>query len=249
MSDDDIRRVAKILLDARNVVALTGAGISADSGIPTFRGSDGLWRRFKPEQLATPVAFQKNPKLVWEWYSWRISMVLRAEPNPAHLALKKLEDMGKLSVVITQNVDDLHERAGTRNIIKLHGDILTARCTVCGRKVRFSAPPEDIPPKCNVCGGLMRPDVVWFGEPLPSDALERAFSVSASADAMIVIGTSGVVYPAGALPFVTRSYGGIVIEINIDKSAITSVASVFLRNRASVVLPHVVSVLEGYYDV
>lgn len=239
-----IQAAAEIIVKSQKIVALTGAGISADSGIPTFRGKNGLWKKFRPEDLATPSAFQKDPKLVWEWYSWRISMILKAKPNLAHIALAKLEKIGKLDAVITQNVDDLHERAGTKNIIKLHGDILTARCISCNKKIRLTEPPKDVPPRCSICKNLLRPDVVWFGEPLPSEAINRAFSISANADVMIVIGTSGIVYPAGALPYITKNSGGKIIEINICESAVTPMADIFIKDKASVILPQIVDVLE-----
>jgi len=240
---ETLEDVVEAILKSRYLISLTGAGISAESGIPTFRGRDGLWRKYRPEDLASPEAFRNNPKLIWEWYSWRISMIINASPNPAHVSLARLEDMGILKALITQNVDNLHERAGSKNIIKLHGDILTARCISCGYKKRLDAPPEELPPKCPSCGELLRPDVVWFGEPLPTEALGAAIIHTHRADAILVIGTSGVVYPAGAIPYTVRENGGVVIEINIGESAITPIADYFVRGKAGEVLPKILDLI------
>ncbi len=223
------------------LVVLTGAGISADSGIPTFRGPDGLWRRYKPEELATPEAFKRNPRLVWEWYRWRIEMVLRAKPNPGHYALAELERMGLLRCVITQNVDGLHQRAGSRCVVELHGNILRARCTRCGYRVEWSEAPRDIPPRCPRCGSLLRPDVVWFGEPIPEEAWREALRYTMEARVFMVVGTSGVVYPAALLPRLARERGVPIIEVNVQPSALTEeVTDIFLEGRASTVLPRLV---------
>ncbi len=190
----------------RRVVAFTGAGVSAESGIPTFRGAGGLWRSFRAEDLATPEAFARDPKLVWEWYEWRRDLVRSAEPNAAHRAIARLDG----AVVVTQNVDALHEQAGSSDVIELHGNIFRVRCTreakTLARRDAFSS----LPPRCE-CGALLRPDIVWFGEMLPAGALERAASEIASADLLLVIGTSGVVYPAAGLVELTR---GLSIEVN-----------------------------------
>ncbi len=226
------------------LVVLTGAGISADSGIPTFRGPDGLWRRYRPEELATPEAFERNPRLVWEWYKWRIEMVLRAKPNPGHYALAELERMGLLSCIITQNVDGLHQRAGSRCVVELHGNILRARCTRCGYRVEWREPPRDIPPRCPRCSSLLRPDVVWFGEPIPEEAWSNALRYTMEARVFMVVGTSGVVYPAALLPRLARERGAPVIEVNVQPSALTEeVTDIFLEGRASVVLPRLVELV------
>jgi len=241
---EEIVEAAKLIASTRPWIALTGAGISADSGIPTFRGPNGLWRRYRPEDLATPEAFQRDPHLVWEWYRWRMEIVFRAKPNPAHTALKRLEDLGVLVCVITQNVDGLHQLAGTRCVIELHGSIRRVRCTSCSYRAEVSEPPTEIPPRCPECGSLLRPDVVWFGEPIPSEALSRALELCERAAGIIVVGTSGVVMPAGMLPHIVKSRGGYVVEINIEPSAITSIADVFVRGRASEVLPQIVALVE-----
>ena len=195
----------------RRIVVLTGAGVSAESGIPTFRGEGGLWRNYRAEDLATPVAFARNPLLVWEWYEWRRSLVRDARPNAAHLAIARLAD----GLVVTQNVDGLHERAGSRNLIELHGNLFRVRCvregTVHDAGDRF----DELPPKC-ACGALLRPDVVWFGEMLPEGAFERAADEVRRAELLLVIGTSSVVYPAAGLVGLHR---GISIEINPQPSA------------------------------
>ncbi len=212
------------------LIALTGAGISADSGIPTFRGKDGLWNKFRPEELATPQAFSRNPELVWEWYAWRIKKVFDAEPNPAHRALAVMEEKGLLKGIVTQNVDNLHERAGSRNIIHLHGRIDEMRCIQCGNVVRLIKPPENIPPHCT-CGGMMRPNVVWFGEALPEKELEKAIDLCSNNN-VIVIGTSAVVQPAASLPFYAKRNGFMVIEINPEETPLTQIADLSIRERA-----------------
>ncbi|CAB50112.1 NAD-dependent protein deacetylase [Pyrococcus abyssi] len=241
-----IVEVARVLASSKNAIAFTGAGISAESGVPTFRGKDGLWNKYRPEELATPEAFARNPKLVWEFYKWRINKILKAKPNPAHYALVELEDMGILRAVITQNVDDLHREAGTRNLIELHGNIFRVKCTKCNFKEYLKESQrleevlkEDLP-KCPRCGSLLRPDVVWFGEPLPREELDRAFKLAEKADAVLVVGTSGLVYPAAYIPYIVKESGGTVIEVNVEESAITPIADFFLRGRAGEVLPRVV---------
>ncbi|NJE04636.1 NAD-dependent deacylase [Thermococcus sp. M36] len=231
-----IEEAAKLLARSRFAIAFTGAGISAESGVPTFRGFNGLWKKHRPEELATPEAFKRDPYLVWEFYKWRIDLIRKAKPNKAHRALTELEEMGILKAVITQNVDDLHREAGTRNPIELHGNIFRVRCTSCdyredlketGRLDEFLA-QKDLP-RCPRCGSLLRPDVVWFGEPLPRKAIEEAFRLAERADLVLVIGTSGVVYPAAYIPQIVKETGGKVIEINPDESGITPIADVFLR--------------------
>jgi len=215
------------------IVVLTGAGISAESGIPTFRGKDGLWNRYNPMDLATPEAFQRDPKLVWEWYNWRRQLIAKAEPNRAHRILAELERSRDLHV-ITQNVDGLHQRAGSERVTELHGSVWTVRCLECGASYRDERVPlPDIPPRCKECGGLLRPGVVWFGEALPKDALDTAYALSASADVFLVVGTSAQVYPAAELPFVAKSRGARLIEINPEETPVTPHADVSVREKAS----------------
>ncbi len=225
-----------------DLVALTGAGVSADSGIPTFRDKDGLWNRYRPEELATPQAFARNPELVWEWYAWRMRLIFDAEPNLAHKALALMEKVGLLKAVVTQNVDNLHERAGSRNVIHLHGRIDEMRCVECGNTVCLNEPPESIPPYCE-CGGMMRPNVVWFGESLPEKELNLAMELCRSSN-VIVIGTSAAVQPAASLPYHAKRNGHFVIEINPDVTPLTDLADVSIRERAGKVFEMIYAILK-----
>ncbi|MEB3816431.1 MAG: NAD-dependent deacylase [Desulfurococcales archaeon] len=227
--------VIELLKKSRYAIAFTGAGISADSGVPTFRGPNGLWRRYKPEELASPWGFQRNPRLVWEWYAWRMRIIARARPNPAHYALAALESMGVLKAVITQNVDGLHQRAGSKRVIELHGNIWRARCTRCGHKWLLKEPPseDELPLRCPRCGALARPDVVWFGEPLPERALREAFEEAEKADLVLVIGTSGVVEPAGSIPVYAKRSGAKLVNINPEPNRYDDIADLNVRERAA----------------
>jgi NAD-dependent deacetylase len=225
------------LREAESVAALTGAGISAESGIPTFRGAGGLWKDYKPEDLATPEAFARDPLLVWEWYDWRRAIIAKAEPNQAHRALAKLEGAKPGFTLITQNVDGLHDRAGSRKILKLHGDIWRLRCTKCGANWPDRRTPlPKIPPHC-ACGGMARPGVVWFGEPLPEGMMQEAEHAAASAQVFLVIGTSAVVYPAAGLVPYARQAGARVIEINTEPTAFSKMVDCALEGPAGELLP------------
>ena len=218
----------------RRVVVMTGAGVSADSGIPTFRGPGGLWRNFRPEELATPEAFQRDPALVWEWYEWRRGLIREAQPNAAHEAIARLPD----ALVVTQNVDGLHARAGSHDVIELHGNVFRVRCVREGNpRMHVDAFP-DLPPRC-ACGALLRPDVVWFGEALPEDAMPRAYAALQTADLLLVIGTSGVVYPAAGL---ARAYEGVSIEVNPDTS-LGSTCTYLIPARAAEATPQIVAAI------
>lgn len=241
---ETLRALREALQRAKNVAALTGAGISAESGIPTFRGSGGLWRNYHPHELATPEAFARDPRLVWEWYDWRRGLIARAQPNPGHLALAELERRGASGhgsfTLVTQNVDGLHERAGSRNIAKLHGDIWRVRCVDCGREERNEhVPLVSLPPRC-ACGGLLRPGVVWFGEMLPQDEWRRAFQASRSAEIFLVVGTSAVVYPAAGLIEVARSSGSRVAILNAEPTPIDAGAEWILQGQAGEILPRLI---------
>jgi NAD-dependent deacetylase len=228
------------IAQARAIAVLTGAGISAESGLPTFRGPGGLWRNFRPEQLATPEAFHRDPQLVWEWYDWRRSIHAKCEPNAGHRALAELEQRASEFLLITQNVDSLHERAGSRRIVHLHGSLWRVRCLVCGGEGDNTQVPLDpLPPRC-ACGGMLRPDVVWFGEPLPQASRERALQAAYSADVFLVAGTSSVVYPAAALPHVAKQHGARVIEVNLETTELSAVADITLRGTAGEILPGLV---------
>jgi NAD-dependent deacetylase len=225
------------LADASAVAILTGAGISAESGVPTFRGDGGLWREYKAEDLATPEAFARDPKLVWEWYDWRRGIIAKAVPNPAHEALVKLEIRIPRFTLITQNVDGLHDLAGNGKILKLHGDIWRMRCTECGANFpNRRTPLPKVPPHC-ACGGMARPGVVWFGEALPDGILKEAEHAVANAQVFLVVGTSAVVYPAaGLIPYAKQS-GAKVIEINPEPTAATSIVDCALQGPAGEILP------------
>ncbi|SRR5712691_5906133 len=219
----------------KRIVVLTGAGVSADSGIPTFRGEGGLWRNYRPEDLATPEAFARNPLLVWEWYEWRRSIVRNAEPNAAHRAIASLRD----ALVVTQNVDGLHSRTGSRNIIELHGNVFRARCVRDQtRRDAFEA-FDELPPHCS-CGALLRPDVVWFGEMLPEGAFERAGRAVHEADLLLVIGTSGVVFPAAGL---VSLHDGLSVEINPKLSAVSSACTFAIAATAAEATPAIVEAI------
>ena len=225
------------LRDAERVVALTGSGISAESGVPTFREAQtGLWERYDPQELATPEAFERDPRLVWEWYEWRRRLVTEAVPNPGHLALAELERRVPSFTLVTQNVDGLHGRAGSRYAIELHGNILRTRCSVEGIVME----PEEtgaVPSLCPNCGAPLRPDVVWFGEMLPPQALEEASEAARGCDLFLSIGTSSLVYPAAALPYEALENGAIVVEVNPGETPLTGRADHVLRGRAGEILP------------
>ena len=226
------------LRDARLIAVLTGAGISAESGIATFRDAqDGLWARFDPRELATPEAFARNPKRVWDWYAWRRERVAAARPNPGHYALAELEGRASEFALITQNVDGLHQRAGSRNVIELHGNIARVKCSREGTCVeRWETRGEEVP-RCPSCGALLRPDVVWFEELLPADALAKAEEVARRCDVLLVVGTSAEVYPAAALPSAASAAGAIVVEVNPNSTPLSHSADYLFCGAAGVVLP------------
>ncbi len=222
---------------ARSVAVLTGAGISAESNIPTFRGAAGLWRQFRPEDLATPQAFARDPRLVWEWYDWRRGLIAKAEPNAGHRALVELENSKPAFTLITQNVDGLHDRAGTRRVLKVHGDIWTLRCTRCPHVWTDTRTPlPELPPHCE-CGALARPGVVWFGEALPAEVWLEAEQAAASAEVFLVVGTSAVVYPAAGLVLTAKQAGARVIEINPERTPFSDDVHCSLEARAGDALP------------
>ncbi len=238
----EIAAAKRAIQQARRVSVLTGAGISAESGVPTFRSAGGLWRGFRPEQLATADGFFSDPKAVWEWYDWRRSLIAATKPNAAHLALTQLQDrLGKGLALITQNVDGLHERAMTRNVLRLHGSIWRIRCIDCQVESQDNRPTiPDLPPRCPHCGGLMRPAVVWFGENLPGAVWKQAEAAATQAEVFLVVGTSAVVYPAASLiPLASRSRA-IVIEINIEETAASHDVQIALRGPAAEFLPHLI---------
>ena len=226
------------LSGAKSICVLTGAGVSQESGVPTFRGAGGLWKKYRAEDLATPEAFGRNPLLVWEWYAWRRELIHRAQPNAAHFALARLEAEfapagGGNFTLLTQNVDGLHERAGSRNVVRLHGDIWQLRCPACGAERQdYAVPLEPFPPRCD-CSSLMRPGVVWFGEPLPPQAWEKAAVAAGSAELFLVIGTSALVHPAASLPLLGKRNGARLIEINPDPTPLSTLADLVIRGKAA----------------
>jgi len=237
VTDDLVARVAEAISRASRVTVLTGAGVSAASGIPTFRGADGMWKKFRAETLATAEAFKHDPTLVWEWYDWRRCLISNAEPNAGHRALAELERRKPAFTLVTQNVDGLHDRAGSRSLVKLHGDIWCVRCTACGREQKDDrAPLAVLPPQCD-CGGLLRPAVVWFGEPLPAETWREAEQAASDAELFLVIGTSAEVYPAAALPYAAKAAGAVVVEINPQPTPLTTAADVTIRATAGLAVP------------
>lgn len=225
--------LAELLTRDRRCVVLTGSGVSAESGIPTFRGEGGLWKQYRPEELATANAFKRDPALVWEWYNWRRDIIGKAEPNGAHLVIASMEQYFADFMLITQNVDGLHQRAGSRNILELHGSIWKNKCHECGRQ--FGEIESAEPLQCE-CGGFIRPDVVWFGESLNREVLSAAFQKASGADICFIIGTSGIVQPAASIPLIAKENGSYLVEVNLERTPISSIADFFIEGKASGVM-------------
>ena len=241
MTDAGLARLQKKLQQGQQVVALTGAGISAASGAPTFRGQDGLWRQYRAVDLATPQAFQRDPQKVWEFYHWRRRLLQPLQPNPAHLALAELEARLPRFTLITQNIDGLHALAGSARLIELHGNIWHLRCTGCHRvheDRRLDLAPL---PTCEVCGALLRPHVVWFGEPLDPQVLEAAVTAVRSGEIMLVIGTSGLVQPAASLGSLAKQQGAWVAEINLETTPQSDLYDLSLQGRAEELVPQLLA--------
>ncbi|MGY5852855.1 MAG: NAD-dependent deacylase [Candidatus Thorarchaeota archaeon] len=230
------KKAAESIASSNHLIALTGAGISRESNVPTFRGTDGLWRNYDAMQLATPSAFSKDPKLVWEWYTWRQGLISECSPNPAHLTLSKWEEEGLLKSLITQNVDGLHYRSGSRNVLEVHGDLWALKCTSCSHTGRLDEPAEGIP-ECPDCKGNLRPDVVWFGETLDTYVLKSVSEQLKLADVCIVIGTSSLVQPAASFPLVVKQNEGVLIEVNVEETPLTGYVDYHLRGKAGEILP------------
>lgn len=237
--------LVKLLLEAKKIAVLTGSGISAESGIPTFRGKDGLWKNFRAQELATPAAFSQNPKLVWEWYDWRRGIIADKKPNQGHKILVEWEKYFSSFFVISQNIDGLHQKAGTQNILELHGNIWKTRCTEEGTIQEIHETPlKVIPLVCTNCGALLRPHVVWFGESLDGDILQKAFSLSSECDLLFVIGTSAEVHPAASLPLKAAESGAKVVEINPNITPLSSFADFSFRGKAGEIMPKISSALK-----
>ena len=237
--------VRQWLRDASSITVLTGAGVSAESGVPTFRGgtlgNQGLWQQYRAEDLATPSAFARDPKLVWEWYDWRRSLIAQAKPNPGHYALASAESSARKFTLVTQNVDGLHELAGSRNVLRLHGSIWMLRCVECRREREDRRTPlPEIPPRCE-CGGMLRPGVVWFGEALPQRIWQEAEKAAREADLFLLIGTSAMVYPAAGLATMAKSAGARVVEINIAETGLSDSIDEFLQGSSGELLPQLIA--------
>jgi NAD-dependent deacetylase len=237
-----IQRAAKDILHSKKTVALTGAGISVESGIPAFRGSQGLWEKYDPDEYAHIDAFHSNPDRVWLMLKEMFSFIMTAKPNPAHVGLAELERMGLLSSIITQNVDGLHQAAGNRNVIEFHGTHRTLSCLKCSTKIEGSSLTlEDLPPHCSHCSSLLKPDVVFFGEPIPWEAQIRSLKETESCSAMLVIGTSAVIYPAASIPITAKERGAIIIEINQEPSPLTNqISNYLISGSAGEIVPAIV---------
>jgi NAD-dependent deacetylase len=234
--------IADHLRSAKKIVFVTGAGISQESGIPTFRGKEGLWRNYDPMKLATIDAFYDNPKLVWEWYNERRRNIFAAEPNLGHKAIAELEEFVKV-VVLTQNIDGLHQKGGSSSVLELHGSIIKIKCTVCDFKDEIFIEFSNLPPLCK-CGNILRPDVVWFGEGLPQDVWQEAIIHANSCDVMVIAGTSLVVSPANTLPIYAKQNNAMLIEINPDETIMTSDMDSSIRSTSAVALPELVSIFK-----
>jgi NAD-dependent deacetylase len=224
------------LRDAKRVTVLTGAGVSAESGIPTFRGAGGVWEKYDFQKLATPWGFREDPALVWEWYQLRQIEMKKASPNPAHVVIAAMAKYYPAFRVLTQNIDGMHQRAGSEDVVELHGSIWRMRCERDGTTVTLDSPVADIPPLCQ-CGSIMRPDVVWFGEPLKPEVLAEASQAAAESDLMFVVGTSAIVYPAAALPVIVKNSDGAVVEINMEETDVSRYADASFFGRAGELLP------------
>ena len=233
------------LANAESVAILTGAGVSAESGVPTFRDPGGLWEQFRPEELANFDAFMRNPVLVSSWYAYRREIIRSVEPNPGHYAIAEMETLFDDFTLITQNVDNLHRRAGSVHVVELHGNIMRNYCLDCRRE--YTDMPEhdkDTAPRCTECGGLIRPDVVWFGELLPQDAVREAEQATRRADVFFSIGTSAIVYPAAGLPHTAREHGAYVVEINPSDTDFTPYAQEVIKGPSGTVMPRLVEAVK-----
>lgn len=249
--NDLLLQAARRLREARWIVCLTGAGVSAESGVTTFRDAlTGLWSNFDPEQLASEAGFAANPGLVWRWYMERLETVERVQPNAGHLALARLEAATPNFTLFTQNVDDLHERAGSRYVNHLHGSVTRFYCTSCREEHHLQSDErhQPLPPHCLHCNGLVRPAVVWFGEMLPYTILKEAWYAVEHCDVLLVVGTSGVVYPAAQLPFTAKQYGATVIDVNLEPTPISEIADFYLPGRSGEVLPRLIEAMLGEGD-
>ena len=238
--EKEIHSLKKALSKSDRVTVLTGAGISAESGVPTFRGADGLWKNYQATDLATPEAFAKDPELVWEFYNWRRGLVSQITYNQAHKALVELERLVPEFTLITQNVDGLHLLAGSQNLLEIHGNLWRVRCTKCREVTLNRSPNMGHLPECDICGGLLRPGVVWFGESLDPEILHQAAEASERCQVMLVIGTSSVVQPAASLAFEAKSGGALLAEINLERTPNSDLMDFVLLGKAGKIVPKLV---------
>jgi NAD-dependent deacetylase len=228
-----------------SMCVLTGAGISAESGVETFRGSNGLWSKLKPEELANFDAFMRNPELVWEWYNYRKTLIHDVKPNPGHYALARMQELVSDFTLVTQNIDNLHIRAGSKNVLELHGNIERSYCIDCGKfAADVEVSSENKVPHCPTCNGIIRPDIVWFGEMLPEGVFEAAAEAANRCELFLTVGTSAVVYPAASLPLIARKNGAYVVEINMERTEISHNVHETLLGKAGEILPQLVKVKE-----
>ena len=235
--------VSQELINSKKIVFVTGAGISQESGIPTFRGKDGYWRKHDPMKLATIDAFFDNPNLVWEWYEDRRNNILSVKPNGGHFAIANMEKFRDV-VVLTQNIDNLHQRSGSTNVLELHGSIIRIKCTVCNFSDNITQSFESLPPKCT-CGNILRPDVVWFGEELPQNIWKNAMKEASTCDIMIIVGTSLAVSPANTLPIYAKQNGATLIEVNPEKTVMSNNMDLSIQATSTTILPKILSILKN----
>lgn len=238
--EEKIAALKDVLKKADRVAVMTGAGISAESGVPTFRGDEGLWRNYRATDLATPQAFARDPELVWEFYNWRRDLISKVTYNPAHRALVELERLVPDFTLITQNVDGLHLLAGSQNLLEIHGNLWKVSCTKCHGIILDRSPDLGNSPKCKSCGGLLRPHVIWFGESLDPDILQQAVDVSRNCQVMLVIGTSSVVQPAASLAVEAKSAGAVLAEINLESTPHSRLMDFALHGKAGDIVPRLV---------
>ena len=238
-----INELKKIITRSKRVTVLTGAGISAESGVPTFRGSGGVWRNYEVTDVATPQAFARDPKLVWEFYNWRRDLISKVTFNPGHKALVELENHVNDFTLITQNVDGLHRQAGSKRLLEIHGNLWKVRCTKCGVVTMDRSTNMGELPKCGECGGLLRPNVIWFGESLDPDMIQKAVEASQNCELMLIVGTSGVVQPAASLAFHAKAKGALIAEINIEQTPQSGHMDFVLTGPAGEILP---KLIEGF---
>ena len=237
----ELHRIGSAITSSTRITVLSGAGISAASGIPTFRGEqDSLWSRYRPEELATPQAFARDPELVWRWYDWRRGLIAASGCNAAHRALADLETVAGKVTVVTQNVDGYHQEAGSTTVLEFHGSIWRVRCQACGREREDRNVPIDILPTCAACEGLERPGVVWFGEGIDPQIMDDSFAAAAGCDLFLVVGTAGAVYPAAGLVDAAKNAGAKILEFNLERSGVSRLADLFIPGSAADTLPEIV---------